>query len=202
VGVPGARTDGPGTPVALPAAVRQRIAAVALGVSCALASCVQGPETQETDRGETQRSQEPEPSGEARQEVYDTDGRRYESKDFPFVVEVKDDGKDEGGGWQVCGTILHFRQGHWWWFVEHDVYRWQCRVKIGMPLRTKRTGRISPSFASLASAEIANEVVPALLEQDDWRGKPAVFCKELRDAMDAMFDRQHEGLGAKVQVNQ
>jgi hypothetical protein len=68
-----------------------------------------------------------------------------------------------------------------------------------MPLRTKLLGSISPSWAALKSAEIANEASDALLPTREWQGLGRAFCNELKNKMNEMFKGRHEGLGATVE---
>src|SRR5262245_22483027 len=121
-----------GVPLAMANGMRTKHLAAALlvSVSCALltASCIQSP-TLETDSIGAHGADGREPIGEALQES----GRGYQSKDFPFVVVVKDDGEGPSGGWQEAEKTFHFVERSW----LVPVYRWQCRIRIGMPIRAK-----------------------------------------------------------------
>lgn len=159
------------------------------------ASCLQSPSTtSETGPGEAQRPNGAEPTGEARQES----GGEYESKDFPFVVVVKDDGKDDAGGWQAAEKTFHFMES------SHGipVHLWKCRIRIEMPIRSEVWGPITPSRAALYSAEVATAVVnPLLHSRPNWKNMGDDFCRELKDRMKATFDEQYPKLGVKVRLN-
>lgn len=168
---------------------RHLTAVVALALSCALfaISCAQSPESPpETDPGEAQSSNGAEPTGEAQQAVG--------SKVFRFIVDVDDDGKDKAGGWQKATATLHF--------VILDLgiptHHFQCPLVVGMPIRSEREGRISPSRAAFITAEIETEVADAMAARRDWRGQGAVFCIELVNGMRQMFRSRYPGVGATV----
>jgi hypothetical protein len=125
-------------------------------LACAvLPACLQSPEADATASSPTEQASEPrgpEPTGEAPQPMEVTGGD-YESRDFPFVVQVKDDGEGPAGGWQRSVTTLGF--------LVTDVislrvlYRWQCPIEIGMPIRSEAQGKITSSRASLWTVEVA-----------------------------------------------
>jgi hypothetical protein len=170
------------------------VAAALASLSFAIlsASCLESPTlVLETDPGEAQRSDGTEPLGEAQQE---SGGRPFGSKEFPFVVARKDDGKEEGGGWQTANATLHFVFTEWGII---PTYQWQCRLEIGMPLRTELEGRISQSRAAMLSAEIANDAADSL-EGRDWKGQGALFCIELKDGMQKLFVSRYLEIGARV----
>jgi hypothetical protein len=182
----------------------RHVAAAFVALSCAIftASCLQSPTatpgTDDTTSLSIERVSEhvrdSEPIGEARQEA---SGPSYVSEDFPFVVTVKDDGKDEGAGWQRAENTSHFRD----LIGGVPVYVWRCRLEIGMPLRTVKQGRISPDRAALITAQIANEVAfPLLDSRESWEGQGAVFCIELKAGMQAMFRKRHREIGARVEL--
>jgi hypothetical protein len=171
-----------------------RVHVVVLALSAALltASCLQGPESPPETESRAQRSSGPEPIGEARQEA---SGPRYGSRDFPFVVEAKDDGEGKGGGWQVAHHSSAFKVVEW----PLDVYRWECHLEIGMPLRSEMEGPISKSRAALITAEVANDVVFPLLDRGKWEGLGALFCIDLKNEMNERFRSQYRGYGARVE---
>jgi hypothetical protein len=172
-------------------------AALVVFLSCGIitASCVQGPtEATETQPGAAQSSNGPEPIGEAPQES----GSGYQSKDFPFVVVVKDDGKDDGGGWQAADKTFHFVERDWFF----PVYFWRCRIRIGMPLRCQAWRTVTPSRAALYSARVANAVVDPLLDsRSAWRNQGDDFCRELKDRLQATFDEDYPKLGVTITLN-
>jgi hypothetical protein len=176
---------------------RHLSALVALALSCTLlnASCLQSPTAApETDPREVQSSNGPEPVGQAQEES----GSAYSSKDFPFVVVLKDDGEGKGGGWQAAEKTFSFVEREWGIL---PVYFWKCRIRIEMPIRCAE-GRITPSRAALYAADVANTVVDPLLEsRPAWRDQGEDFCRELRQDMESMFKYLHPGLGARVKLH-
>jgi hypothetical protein len=179
-------------------------AAIVVALTCALsASCLQAsPEADastSTAAASPERVSEPgfaEPIGEATQPM----GHMplwYESKDFPFVVEINDDGKDPAGGWQRSVASLGF-------VVTHGmtvVYRWKCPIEIGMPVRSEGQGPISSSRASLWTTQAANLVAPLLMDSRDgeaWIGQGEAYSQELKVRLERLLNSQHEKLGAKV----
>jgi hypothetical protein len=173
--------------------MRHLTAAVAL-VSCAFlaAACLQG---SETAPGERECSNGPEPIGEAQQAA---EGAPCTSKEFHFAVQVKDDGEGKAAGWQVDHATLGFAAE-----ANHvSLYSWECRLEIGMPLRTEKEGRISPFLAALYTAEVANDVAFPLLDSRSWVGQGTAFCEALKDGMNTMFERLHPKLGARVKRDQ
>jgi hypothetical protein len=192
---------GGGATLALESSMRtHHVAAALVSLACALltASCLQSPTAPpETDRGEAQPAQpseDLEPIGEARQET----GYAYPSSAFPFVVDVKDDGQGNAGGWQKADKIFHFVEKSW----GIPVYFWKCRIQIQMPIRSAVEGRITPSRAALYSAEVANAVVDPMLDsRASWKNQGAAFCLELKGAMNAKFSELYPTVGARVLLN-
>lgn len=114
----------------------------------------------------------------------------YKAKEFPFVTTIPDDGKDEGGGWQVAKTNLDF----WDVDIPHLPRKWLCPVTVQVPLRTRAEGVISPSLAAKRAARIAN-----LTARDmDYKLPQGIFCKKFAIAMDALFKKKYRSLGASV----
>jgi hypothetical protein len=174
--------------------VHHLAAAVVLALSSVLltTSCLQQSPTepQSTELSEDRSSDGTDPIGEAQQAARIPFG----SKQFRFRVINKDDGEDEGAGWQEADAKLDYVRVEWGIL---PTYHWQCRLRVGMPLRTKLRGRISPSFAAYVSAKIANDVSDALLPSEEWQGRGPAFCVKLITGMNAMFSDE-EGLGARV----
>jgi hypothetical protein len=180
----------------------QHIAALAAlaALSCAiLPGCLQSPEV-DAKPSSIERVSEPggpEAVGEASQPM----GRvpqEFGSKDFPFVVQIKDDGKDPGGGWQRSITTLTFSIYH----GAKAVYTWDCPIEIGMPIRSKGQGTISPSRASLWTAQAANAAVDLVRDSrddpDEWIGVSVLFCRDLYTRMQGQLNSNHKWLGATV----
>lgn len=111
---------------------------------------------------------------------------------FKFTTLVPDDGKDEGGGWQVATAKLEFFR--WISVLWED---WNCMVTVGMPIRTAVNGTISPSKAATITAGIASEASFDLMHV-----KPplpsGIFCSKLGPLMQAKFKAQYPTVGATV----
>jgi hypothetical protein len=58
----------------------------------------------------------------------------FQPSDFPFVTVIPDDGKDEGGGWQVAKANLSFSR----WVIPHFRRQWPCSLTIGMAMFKSR----------------------------------------------------------------
>jgi hypothetical protein len=160
---------------------------VALSAAIFAASCIQSPEPPlEVGSREAQvpGTQGPEPIGEVRE--------LFGSKEFSFVVDVPDDGKDPAGGWQKATTHLHFEHLH----DGIPVRKWSCPVVVGMPIRSELEGRISPSRAALLSAEVATDAAQAL--SADYEDPDPLFCAKFRTKMRALFYDRYRGFGARV----
>jgi hypothetical protein len=68
-----------------------------------------------------------------------------------------------------------------------------------LPIRSSQIGHITPSRASMWTAEIVNVALPEQrASRDDWTGLGVVFCRELEQRMKTMFRAQHPGCGAQV----
>ncbi|WP_437645059.1 hypothetical protein [Sorangium sp. So ce362] len=127
------------------------------------------------------------PTGEAQQQFPIVS---FSRKEFPFVTIVKDDGKDDAGGWQEAKANLEFSKLH----NLRPVRTWRCSFRIGMPLRTQRMGRIRPTRAAMLSVEIAEGVARRM----DYNLPPGIFCERLILAARAAFKSKYKWLGAKV----
>ncbi|XYI02939.1 hypothetical protein ACMHYB_25575 [Sorangium sp. So ce1128] len=153
--------------------------AATLVLFCSLfaVSCILDAEPTSTD----------DPTGEVQQPfplVY------FTKSDFPFVTTVKDDGKDEGGGWQVAKANLKFAKLR----NLRPVRSWTCSLNVEMPLRTKQMGRISSNRAARLSAEISDGVARRM----DYNLPRGIFCKRFVQGMREMFISKHPKLGARV----
>jgi hypothetical protein len=178
-------------------------ALVALAVSSALfisAGCLQSPTTtpdaDDTALPSLARARGTEPIGVAQEPMGHIE-QWYGSKDFPFVVQVEDDGQDPAGGWQRSVTSLSFTV----WHGIEGVYNWECPIEIGMPIRSQAQGKITASHASLWTTQVANDVAPLLAESrpaDEWIGRGSTFCDELRERMQETLNNRHQNLGARV----
>jgi hypothetical protein len=116
--------------------------------------------------------------------------KEFGPSSFTFVTIVADDGTSEPGGWQEAKAGLIFGSG-----TEGIA---ACVVRIGMPLRTKVFGRISPGTAATYSANVANETADYMYENGGRDLPPGVFCESFKTGMRDRFDKQYKGLGARM----
>jgi hypothetical protein len=116
----------------------------------------------------------------------------FSSSVFKFTTIVPDDGKDEAGGWQATTAALKFFR---WTSVLPQ--SWACPVTVGMPIRAKLYGTISPATAANMTAGIASKVAMDLMHV-----KPelpmGIFCSKLGPLMQVEFDAKYPSLGATV----
>jgi hypothetical protein len=122
------------------------------------------------------------------------DPGEYSPSLFHFVTTIRDDGKEEGGGWQEAVTRLKFVD------ARHLVIKtWWCRVIVGMPLRARMAGRISPDYAAQVTADVAIVAAPVTMAlRSEWMA--ADFCKRFRDVMIQSFRDHYKILGARVEA--
>jgi len=116
----------------------------------------------------------------------------FSADEFKFVVIVKEGSTRAPGGWQQATTTLRFVDGR-----QDPARLWTCKVTVGMPLRTKAEGPISPEVAATRTADIATMVSTVVMHsRPSWF--QAEFCGVFKEQMQAAFDQVHEGLGARV----
>jgi hypothetical protein len=113
---------------------------------------------------------------------------------FKFVTTLPDDGKDKGGGWQVAHTTLTFDR--WTGLLPES---WTCDIAFGIPVRTKTYGVISPAYASVVAADVANQATSYLMHNPN-EIPPGAFCALLPGAMNQMLlsDAVYKRLGAQA----
>jgi hypothetical protein len=191
----GARSARPGTmrnPISAVAAVASLFVCVILA-----GACLQSPEASPpTEQVSDQTSEPGKPVGEAPEPTVWV-GAPYGPEDFSFKVEKKWDGKDGAGGRQRALKLFVF--------CLREVpsgrvkYSWECPIDVFMPVQSQMVGSIPPERAAVATAQVANKVVPALSHsRADWEGQGAVFCIQLKDKMNDTFSHEYKGYGAKV----
>jgi hypothetical protein len=105
---------------------------------------------------------------------------------FPFTTIVADDGTGKAGGWQETTTSLIFIYGY-------DIVT--CEVRIGMPLRPEKMGKISASTAAVYSSNVANAAAGEVWPTDL---PPGIFCIEFKKHMESQFKEQYPQLGAQM----
>jgi hypothetical protein len=169
-------------------------AALAIAFTSVLsASCLQPiPEADDTATPPSTSTAPPasEPAEPIREAPQASGRLPFGSKDFPFVTEIKDDGKGTGGGWQITHFAVHCAEAR----GLEPIDEWDCPIEVGMPIRSSQIGRITPSRAAMWTAEILNAALPEqLASQDDWTGLGAVFCKERQERMETMFQGSTRG---------
>jgi hypothetical protein len=117
---------------------------------------------------------------------------KFYPSDFPFVTTVKDDGKDGGGGYQVAKVNLHFTRA----VIPMSIVTWWCPFTIGMPLRTKKMGKIPASLAADLSVEITEGV--ARDPETDYSLPQGIFCSQFIPNVHAAFKSKYPFLGASA----
>jgi hypothetical protein len=167
------------------------ISGLLLVLSCLLApACLQGPQAPELlptlDRGEAITE---EPIGEASEAA---------SSSYVFHQTLPDDGKDEGGGWQEGTATLEFteRTG------LISSYSYSCPLKVGMPIRAKVPGRISPRFAQQIAVEVTLDAAGNVKDtRSTWVDQGEAFCIQLREEMKRLFKARYPKYGVKVEAD-
>lgn len=114
----------------------------------------------------------------------------FKASDFPFVTIVADDGTDKGGGWQEAKANLEFIKV----IVPIRVIKWKCPIAIGMPLRTEKMGKISPSLAATMSEGITNMVMLGM----DFELPQGIFCDRFVEGVKVTFKATYPKLGSSV----
>jgi hypothetical protein len=110
---------------------------------------------------------------------------------FNFVKTQEDDPTLAAGGWQEADATLKFVDGR-----QDPPAAWTCRLKIGMPLRTEKMGRITSNWAAETSADIATAASSATMHaKTSWVRKE--FCNEWVKEVKAGF-KAYKTLGARV----
>lgn len=98
---------------------------------------------------------------------------------FKFVTIVPDDGKGEAGGWQEAVAKLRIVR-----YYPIIIEYWYCPITIKMPIRTVMNGEISPEYAALLSAQIANQAANKVRAEDIIHSYPqGIFCVRIKTEM-------------------
>jgi hypothetical protein len=103
----------------------------------------------------------------------------FSSSLFQFTVLVSDDGKGRGGGWQVATATLKFRDFEYITAPK----AWECRITVGMPIRSTTHGIILPGNAATVSAARATFASSIVRSQADWPIKE-LFCRAFAEEME------------------
>ncbi len=112
---------------------------------------------------------------------------------FKFVTTIADNGKGKAGGWQVANVTLEFDR--WTGLLPEE---WSCKVAIGFPLRTVAYGVISPAYAAVVSADVANIATSYLMHNPN-EITPSIFCNMLPGTMSTVVGTPaYAGLGGRV----
>ncbi len=113
---------------------------------------------------------------------------------FQFVTIIPDKG-GEAGGWQESFAVLKFFDGR-----QDPVRKWTCSVRVGMPLRTRLLGSVSPTQAAIWTAEVATDASSVVMHrQPSWL--TAEYCLAFHAEMRLRFDDYYKGLGARIRQN-
>lgn len=124
-------------------------------------------------------------------------GNMVKSSDFIFTTTLPDDGKDEGGGWQEAKANIAISDHRGDMFLG-----WTCKVKVGMPLRTKAHGVVNAKRAARVSADVGTRAYKNVLPRrppGDWTS--GTFCPVFRKEMTDLFRSidAYKPLGARVE---
>ncbi len=115
---------------------------------------------------------------------------------FKFVVELPDDGTDSGGGWQVAKAVVPIYDNR----KLNPLGMWECKVKVGMPLRTTKDGKISANKAAKMSADVAEIAWRNVLPRrppGEWTS--GTFCQFYWQEMQNVFKKdKYTTIGATV----
>lgn len=110
---------------------------------------------------------------------------------FNFVKTQEDDPALGAGGWQEADATLKFEDGR-----QNPPAAWTCQIKIGMPLRTEKMGKITPKWAAETSAGMATAASSATMHaRASWSSKE--FCNAWVKAVKEGF-KAYKTLGARV----
>lgn len=103
---------------------------------------------------------------------------------FKFVTIIPDDGGGESGGWQHAKVSLHIKRT-----LGTTYESFTCpQMTIGTPIRNKKQGKISATFAAETSAEIATYVTGVIDQVPQ-----GIFCIKLKDGMEKMMPQAISG---------
>ncbi len=100
---------------------------------------------------------------------------------FKFITTIADGEQGKGGGWQVANATLAFDR--WTGILPED---WTCGIAFGIPLRTKEYGVISPTYAAVIAADVANQATSYLMHNPDEIPQGA-FCALLPGTMNQIL---------------
>src|SRR5262249_13687914 len=96
-----------------------------------------------------------------------------------------------GGGWQQAPVSLNYVR------LIPPEGSWTCSFTVGMPLRTKADGVITPSYAAAITAEVVS---------DAWsntrKSKPdapgGIFCAAFEQEATILFGKLFPSMGIRV----
>lgn len=124
-------------------------------------------------------------------------GNMVKSSEFIFTTTLPDDGKEDGGGWQEAKANVSISDSRGEMFLG-----WTCKVKVGMPLRTKAHGQVNAKRAARVSADVGTRAYNNVLPRrppGEWT--PGTFCPLFRKEMTDLFKaiEAYKLLGARVE---
>jgi hypothetical protein len=146
---------------------RRLTAVLWLALSCLLfgSSCILSEESPQTPDS---------PTGEAAEEI-----GGFSPSLFAFTTLVADDGEGLAGGWQEATATLNFRDLSY----TPNPKSWQCRIKVGMPIRSTSNGIILPEYAAqISAAKATNASSIVMHSQPEWPIAEQ-FCRASMDEM-------------------
>ena len=119
----------------------------------------------------------------------------YSPSLFKFTTTLMDDGEGAAGGYQeATAPTVKFVDGR-----QSPPASWTCSVWVGMPVRTEKEGKISPSRA----AEIAADVL-TIASGVTMKSKPVwikgAFCAQLEVDMRRVFKAAYLNVGGSARA--
>jgi hypothetical protein len=119
---------------------------------------------------------------------------RFDPLMFHFITKIPDDGRGEGGGYQEARAVLRIVDSTGS-IILPRIYN--CPVVVGMGIRTKTEGVVTPERAAEVTAGVATYVTNRTYhKQKEW--VTAQLCNEILAGMQLVFAEHHGGLGARV----
>ena len=111
---------------------------------------------------------------------------------FTFVTVINYDGKSLAGGWQQAVATLRFVDARH--FIPQT---WTCTIEVGMPIKPKNYGVISPAVAASMSAGAATLASASVMKsRPEWIA--ALYCIKFKDAVELTLNTTYKDLGARV----
>ena len=117
--------------------------------------------------------------------------QQFDPSIFHFVTKIPDDGEGEGGGYQEAQTTLRIVDTR---YMIPPIYA--CPVVVGMGIRTKKDGVVTPARAARISAAVATRASKVVHQRDVWVKE--LLCSTIIKGMEDIFNADFGTLGARV----